>query len=536
MPDDWQSQISEILIKVADLRNQSANDPEEEPYKSLYAASELLDEFIKKNEHLKETCETDIAQLICKQGLVLCETDLLKSGEDALLKGLDVLVKFPEEHCLAIQESYNSLGILWCTRGSYDESLAWLSKAESLYEATIKTPFRSERSEEDVKQLEAQYTQTLFYLAQVHRHDNHSVRSALYCAATLQRQLKSGDYRLNDWVQNMLQLGGFYINSNAFALGEYCIKAARALIAKNQGPDAQPLDDDVAANVELANGKLLLYRLVSSHTKYVDGASIEMAYPDANSFPEMLSLPELAGSLPDLNALRWGDDALVRDFPGARELFNGAMPFFRHSLDFYQLDGWVTEHINITMELSNMYRCLAGFESDPHRKCVMHKHRAKLLEPLLAAGLNAQHYLGQIRSLNLELGNIYRTIMEIKDREGREADKVSAAGATSARFLQAFLDTFKDAETGQLPARIDDPDNETYFLTAAFSLGSTLHRINYRVPGSMERSYAQLKWAVDYVKQHQVAAFKEQAVLADEMANLVAEKIAMETRLKARIS
>lgn len=68
-------------------------------------------------------------------------------------------------------------------------------------------------------------------------------------------------------------------------------------------------------------------------------------------------------------------------------------------------------------------RCLADFEPDLHRKAVMHKCRAKPLEPL-EGELNTQHFMGLTRSISLELGNIHREIMEIKELEDRNSPKV----------------------------------------------------------------------------------------------------------------
>lgn len=38
-------------------------------------------------------------------------------------------------------------------------------------------------------------------------------------------------------------------------------------------------------------------------------------------------------------------------------LFKAALPWFRRALSHYQLDGWVTEHVNTLFEMSNLYRC-----------------------------------------------------------------------------------------------------------------------------------------------------------------------------------
>lgn len=71
-------------------------------------------------------------------------------------------------------------------------------------------------------------------------------------------------------------------------------------------------------------------------------------------------------------------------------------------------------------------RCLAGFEVDPHKRCVMHRSRTKLLQPV-EGQLSTTHYPGLSRSISLELGNIFREIADIKSAAGREPDKVCGA-------------------------------------------------------------------------------------------------------------
>ncbi len=65
---------------------------------------------------------------------------------------------------------------------------------------------------------------------------------------------------------------------------------------------------------------------------------------------------DAAKGLSELSTLPWGDAALAQSFEAARELFNAAMPRFNKALQHYQLDGWVTEHVNIQFEVSNLYR------------------------------------------------------------------------------------------------------------------------------------------------------------------------------------
>ena len=35
-----------------------------------------------------------------------------------------------------------------------------------------------------------------------------------------------GEYQLTEWVQNLLQLSGYYVSERGYAIAEHCMKAA----------------------------------------------------------------------------------------------------------------------------------------------------------------------------------------------------------------------------------------------------------------------------------------------------------------------
>eukprot|EP00435_Cladocopium_sp_Y103_P030112 s1954_g7.t1 len=63
-------------------------------------------------------------------------------------------------------------------------------------------------------------------------------------------------------------------------------------------------------------------------------------------------------------------------FEAAREIFKMANHFFVMALEYFLLDGWVTEHVRILQELSQMYRTLHFWEKDPKRSAAMLKRRS----------------------------------------------------------------------------------------------------------------------------------------------------------------
>ena len=72
------------------------------------------------------------------------------------------------------------------------------------------------------------------------------------------------------------------------------------------------------------------------------------------------------------------------------------------SLESYPLNGWVTEHVRIMQDLSQLYRHLKAWETDPKRAVSMLNRRAVMLSPLVDQ-LSAQVYQHLVRNLSFEV-------------------------------------------------------------------------------------------------------------------------------------
>ncbi|KAJ3057930.1 hypothetical protein HK102_010782, partial [Quaeritorhiza haematococci] len=58
----------------------------------------------------------------------------------------------------------------------------------------------------------------------------------------------------------------------------------------------------------------------------------------------------------------------ARDFGEARVLFLEGLKCLEEAKRFFVLDGFVSDHIGLVQDMSQLYKCLAAFESDPVRK------------------------------------------------------------------------------------------------------------------------------------------------------------------------
>ncbi|KAJ9534118.1 hypothetical protein QJQ45_002106 [Haematococcus lacustris] len=553
---------------------------ERQPYAHKYKAADAL---LQAMEGSDDTLSR--AMLNAKRGLLLLETDLLKDGEDCVQAALPVLSshvgracpcannKDPASStasqdqacseqetgtlCKLQQDCYNSLAVLWCSRGDHAAALSWLKKAEEVYKQHLGcNPATASNTSTDIpradtmqaihmQSLEAGYTSTLFYLAQVHGHADNRDQSARYCAATLQRQLAAGSFDVSEWLQNCVQLANYYSSTHAFALAEHCIAAAHCVQLRQQrvshtGPPSgmEQVAPEVEANLHMAAAKLAMARLAASHAAYIAGQlPLDLPYPDPSHFPSLLCFPSLANDMPSLTALHWGVAALAQDFATARTIFNAGMVEYNMALAYYQLDGWVTEHVHTLMDVSNMFRLLAAFESEPHRQAAMHKQRVQRLQPVSGSALNKEHYLGLVRSIELELGAAWRDVMDAV-AQGKDSKQSSKAALAAATHYTAYLDSYKHSATASLPARIDE-DNEVIFLTASFNLGRVMHRCSLgnntpqRELDIMVGAVRHLQWVVEYVAKYNITQFRDEARLSKELSDLLLEKIKMLQRVMA---
>lgn len=84
----------------------------------------------------------------------------------------------------------------------------------------------------------------------------------------------------------------------------------------------------------------------------------------------------------------------VRDIDQAKLLFRLSNTQYKKALEYYVLDGFVTENINICKDISQLYKYLIFFETDNNRVFAMLDRRINLLEPLINA-INHKVYVLQ---------------------------------------------------------------------------------------------------------------------------------------------
>jgi hypothetical protein len=123
---------------------------------------------------------------------------------------------------------------------------------------------------------------------------------------------------------------------------------------------------------------------------------------------------------------------------------------------YYILDGFVTDHVELCQDTSQLYSKLVFFESSIDRKCKMHKRRIDLLS-LLCKEISEDHYLYIIRQLLFELGECYSILLDLKLEQKvdlnsiKTIEKISHLSNLGISTFEHFLSTMNDKKTKEKP-------------------------------------------------------------------------------------
>lgn len=249
------------------VEEESCHDPETEPYRSHYAAKDILIEMVNNLKNvLIEFSNTDndtddsriykyILGFIYKDtGRICVWTEDLTTGERYLLNCINLLepYKLHPECVNAYLGALNQIGILWSNRQNAEKSMKYLSESEDLYKEfkksnqtplTIYDIFGTKDEIENGKGLdvfEKTHTLTLYYLAQIIGTLGDLHKSAVYCHTTLKRQLEFNDYESIDWALNAATLSQYFFSNNRNTESRHHLAAALFMMDKHESEMYRP--------------------------------------------------------------------------------------------------------------------------------------------------------------------------------------------------------------------------------------------------------------------------------------------------------
>jgi len=561
---------------------ESKNDPESEPYRSMYKAREMWSK-LKSDVDRHHELAPDVVQwqfleavLDLKLGMNYMDTEEKSTGEEHLAHCLSALDTQRDcaQVCCVIQAALNRSGILYCERSEPVKGLEFLQRAEMLYKDfsdkvggapwTVNDLFSLESYDDGsasveilvknrMENFEDSYTHTLYYLAQAHAKVGSNAESARYCRMTLSRQLDSHKYEPVDWAMNAATLSQYYIAESEFPCARHCLSSGQ-FILKEASELLHEVSEENADRVHkawadlyrcwakyglalLEHSKERLYTALDEEDPLVNGHQESTAENSTESEDVDKSLCERFFDL-ELTAIESKvTDKPVGVFDEARDVFKAVQAWLEAAKVFYALDGHCSDHVEIVQDHSRLYKVTAFFEPDLERQCRMHKRRVDMLDGILKQ-LNQQFYLLVCRQLMFELGEIFSAMLDNKlalieqsqtPPNDHARQKINTLSRKSIDNFQAYVDSHRDSE-GKLPDRFQEED-ERPALIAHFYMGRLFSKfMDFDVPSrlrNMKGSVDNYKFLVDYCSKNPdaIEKVKPERDLCEEMAVLLTAKM-----------
>ena len=435
---------------------------------------------------------------------------------------------------------------------------------------------------------------TLFFLAQVHGALGHQVESAACCHQTLYMQHASKSYDPVEWSKNAHGLSEHYMMMGEVERAERCLKAAQQVCCEAEVPPKGSTPDEifghptlkVQAEIHRAWGKLLSATLEGAAEEYVErkqraedaaaeaaeaaeagvegaaeatvatgatgatGATVAhaasvtnvtgIADPTDTTNIELETEPETdpkGGLIVLKGTYAWKgricpEIETVTTFEQARDLFRRSRLEYTKALQFYVLDGYVTDHITIQQEISKLYHSLACFETSMKRIAAMEKRRIQLLQPI-AEDINNEHYVLKTKELWYECAQAAQEVHETyynsieatfqlnEFPNPKDMKKSDEAIFMSINFYEKFLKMMYNKE-GKHPDHIDK-DNLPSVMSAHFATarlyghgvgggtGNTTMRVEM-----LKKALEKHKWLVNFAENNipdALKAMEEEAAL-----------------------
>lgn len=224
------------------------------------------------------------------------------------------------------------------------------------------------------------------------------------------------------------------------------------------------------------------------------------------------------------------------DFEEARELFLLGQQYVFEAKEFFQIDGYVTDHIQVVQDHSALFKVLAFFETDMERRCKMHKRRIAMLEPLIV-DLNPQYYLLVNRQIQFEIAHAYNDMMDLKvaiadkmrDPDSHIVKKINNLNKSALKYYQLFLDSLRDPNK-VFPEHLGE-DVLRPAMIAKFRVARLYGKVITADPKkeleNLATSLEHYKYIVDYCEKHPEAAEKIEVELelSREMVSLLPTKM-----------
>ncbi|ORX44715.1 hypothetical protein BCR36DRAFT_586075 [Piromyces finnis] len=495
----------------------ATEDPITAPFQSKYKAREIMldikEKFIERvrtgaEEVPQETEELILALFNYHLGLNYIETDEESPGEKNLNASVSVLRQYElqPQFVAHLINALNQLGILWFSWDDFTnktitpKSEKYFEEAYKLYEKynylnrnTIPTidilnPFEEDDDEKKrMETFESYHTLTIYYLSQVYSAKNMNDKSAKYSAMTLDRELRHSSIDHYNWCLNCIKLGQYHSSILEFKNAYRCLSCAEYMskIIDANSTIPEDVEEDpikkLEAELNWSWGKFYLAALEESVKRYESGnVKFNLNEPSPIG-PQLFSALTFESNRTPVRS------NLATNFNEAKELFIEGVQSLENSLNFYIFDGYVSDHVNINLEISKFYKLLSVFQLNNKECSIIHQARISSLLPL-ESQLSFEHYSHLVQLLIAEIANAYEELAncEIKSLEEEEITDLKGKYETARNsneynykaieFLEEYIISFADPTLKRLPDPIPKAIVKT-ILNTWWKMGDLWSRI-----------------------------------------------------------
>ena len=489
------------------------------------------------------------------------ECEEVTTGEEYLKTCLDLISphKSSSNYCCLHLAVYNQLGILWSHRASHDKAFELYKSAEELYNETknngCSSPlnfneiWRNPKSISSIAERESFFenlhTLTLYYLAQVYNHLGKTELAAKYCHTTLARQMETKQYGALEWSLNCATLSQYYVTQDKFSFARYCLACAELV---NKEVDFEQMEVSDANEKERVQEKMYkskadVYRCWSKYALNL----LKMSHSAKMSAGDDKNGVKICYDEQECKELRFGalevtvyeeqiSDKLAVDYAAAKAIFTFSLKCLQTAKEFYKLDGYVSDYVEITQDISQFYKYLAFFDDDFDNRCKMHKRRADMLNGILIE-LNPQHFLQICRQLTFEIAECYSEMVALKKVILEENPKKLSVNAVkkinflllkSMKFYNGFVDSYKHED--KFPEKFEDDDVRgillCYFCMARLNSKYYTNDKQTKIDFLLKEKEC-YEFIVNYCDKHEDMpnVFEEETVMSREMLGLFHAKM-----------
>lgn len=459
-------ELQATLEQVESLMSADA-DPKR-PFDFKYKARELLEQlksspYVGSDKPTPGTAALAIIEYLL--GGNHFETEEITQGEIHYRLALDLFLGLGPTGYIpylnTVQDLLNSLGIITANRGENEEGLELFCKAEELYRVLLSrqeiggvytsnfSDFMRDKDSEfrfiidgglNLRKAEQSYTLTMFYLAQCHAKTGNKETAARYCGETMKRQLYSGDYLPKDWAINTVNLADYYVENHYYNQAFYTLQCGFQVIPVGK-------KRKLRATLHMQTGRCLA--ALMEHAVSISTQQTQIS-PQITS--QVLLFEPLSVPWPSLNP--------PQDLNSAKDLFKQAFSHLKTALEFFVIDGYVTEHIELKRDMSGLYKHLCVFEPSNVKVTAMLERRLEMLEGFTRE-INKQAYARLWQQLMNEVASIYIEIYECRfaKAEKKIGNRTASAQLYDEINLPALSSIERQAELLDFVEKFDKNDD-----------------------------------------------------------------------------